>query len=175
MEDFDEDIRGYENMVSKLTGQLPPTAAATAGGDYATTTAAGGATTTPDSCVDIDACSWLRRREDEEKTFLAALPPHTAPGLLHLTSLIRQRERSFAFLKGMWDDKQTVAASLGCSASQFTYGSSLFQLWRAATNHKVGERWRWKSLLCSSSSDPISPPPPVLSRPIMYCIGTGVG
>jgi hypothetical protein len=139
MEDFDEDIRGYENMVSKLTGQLPPTpTAAAAAAAAATATAAGGGdTATPDCGVDIDACSWLRRRKDEERTFLTALPAHTAPGLQHLTSLIRQKEQSYAFLKGLWDDKQTVAASLGCSATQFTYGSSLFQLWRAATAHEV--------------------------------------
>jgi hypothetical protein len=132
VEDFDEDIRGYDNMVSKLTGQLPPTAAAAA-----SASAGDGDTATPICGVDIDACSWLRRRKDEERAYLAALPAHTVPGLQHLTSLIRQREQSYAFLKGLWDDKQTVAASLGCSASQFTYGSSLFQLWRAATAYEV--------------------------------------
>ena len=120
VDDFDEDIDGYEMMVKKLRRQLPNDV----------------------DLLEDDHRQQRQKRLSEEQSYLFAQGFHD---LAATVAIVRERERTYAFLKALWDGKQEKAKSLGCSAGQFTYGSSMMSLWRTATRHKTWVRVQAKA------------------------------
>jgi len=144
LEDFEEDLKGYEKMVNKLKGPIQD-AMEVWQGSFSHEN-------------NVDGPGWLDRRLRSEISFVRQLGARDHPGgvsvnnampmafqgLASLIEWVRGEERSFLFLKALWDDKRRVATQLGCGPDHLTYGSSLLELW-----YKAGQHPEWQKVVHS--------------------------
>ena len=77
---------------------------------------------------------WHKTRYDREQKFLKGL---NYTGLLNIVLSIRKIESTFSFQSMLWRDKHQIAMELNAPPEQFTYGSSLFELWYCLFEHKA--------------------------------------